>query len=133
MLETTIHPLPTVALSIRQPYPWHILYDGKDVENRNWPTRFRGPVLIHASKGVDLEDRDKVREKSMPLGGIVGMMEIVDCVTDWYSDWFYGKYGFVIRNAQPLPFIPCKGALGFFRVPQEVIDQFPGGYRNGGC
>ena len=27
------------ALSIKQPYPHHIFYDGKDVENRDWHTR----------------------------------------------------------------------------------------------
>lgn len=106
---------PTVALSIRQPWCHRILYEGKDVENRDWYTRFRGPVLIHASKGVDPEDRDEVRAKDMPLGGIVGVMEIVDCVTRMNSPWFFGRYGFVIRNAQPIEFIPCRGRLGFFK------------------
>lgn len=108
--------LPSVALSIRQPWCHRILYEGKDVENRDWPTRFRGPVLIHASKGVDPEDRYEVRSREMPLGGIVGVMEIVDCVTDWPGEWFFGRYGFVIHNARPLPFLPCKGALSFFKV-----------------
>ena len=30
------------ALSIKQPYPHHIFHDGKDVENRDWPTNRRG-------------------------------------------------------------------------------------------
>jgi hypothetical protein len=50
----------------------------------------------------------------MPLGGIVGVMEIVDCVTACESRCFYGPYGFLLRRAQPLRFVPCKGALGFF-------------------
>jgi len=107
--------LPEIALSIRQPYCHNILYDEKDIENRNWPTRLRGPVLIHASKGFDREDKDEIFTKSMPRGGVVGIMEIVDCVTDSPSRWFYGRYGFVIRNVMPLPFMPCKGRLGFFR------------------
>jgi len=102
------------ALSIRQPWCHYILHDGKDVENRDWKTEFRGEVLIHASKGVDAEDRDFVRLHDMPLGGIVGIMEIVDCVTEMDSRWFFGRYGFVIRNARPIPFIPCVGALSFF-------------------
>ncbi|HLN24206.1 MAG TPA: ASCH domain-containing protein [Patescibacteria group bacterium] len=108
--------LPAIALSIRQPWCHRILYDGKDVENRSWPTRFRGRVLIHASKGVDAGSRDEIRAGAMPLGGIVGVMEITDCVSAMDSEWFFGRYGFVIRNAQPLPFMPCKGSLGFFRV-----------------
>jgi hypothetical protein len=112
--------LPSIALSIRQPWCHHILYDGKDIENRSWATRFRGAVLIHASKGVDRDDRVEVREAGMPLGGIVGVMEIVDCVTASGSDWFFGPYGFVIRNARPLPFVPCRGALGFFRPAVDL-------------
>ena len=41
-----------IVLSIRQPWAWLILNAGKDIENREWPTRFRGRVLIHASKGM---------------------------------------------------------------------------------
>ena len=103
---------PAVALSIRQPWCHHILFDGKDVENRTWTTRFRGPVLIHASKKP--EDRDYCQEIGAPLGGIVGVVEIVDCVTSMDSRWFHGPYGFVLRNPQPLEFVPCRGALGFF-------------------
>lgn len=110
------------ALSIRQPWAHRILHAGKDVENRSWPTRFRGHVLIHASKGVDADDRETVKRLNMPLGGIVGVMEITDCVTAMDSLWFFGPYGFVIRNARPLPFIPCKGELGFFE-PDETVQQ----------
>jgi ASCH domain len=37
------------ALPIRQPYAWLIVNGHKDIENRAWPTKFRGRVLIHAS------------------------------------------------------------------------------------
>lgn len=102
------------ALSIRQPWCHRILHEEKDVENRDWPTKFRGEVLIHASKGIDSCDREEIQELKMPLGGIVGIMEIVDCVTEMDSRWFFGRYGFVIKDASPLEFIPCVGALGFF-------------------
>ena len=120
------------ALSIRQPWADAIIWHGKDVENRSWPTRFRGPVLIHAAKkwgpaeradlawiedatGTKLEDVDQPL-----LGGIIGKAEIVDCVTELDSKWFFGRYGFVLRNAEALPFQPCRGALGFFT---PVFDQ----------
>ena len=113
--------LPQVAISIRQPWCHHILYDGKDVENRDWRTNFRGEVLIHASKGFDAEDRDDVIRLNCPRGGIVGVVEIVDCVTAMDSDWFFGTYGFVLRNPRPLKFMPCSGKLGFFK-PQIDFD-----------
>ncbi len=113
---------PTKAISIRQPWCHHILFDGKDIENRDWRTTFRGPVLIHASKAFDGyadERRDFAARRECPMGGIVGMVEIIDCVTAQSpiaqnSTWFYGRFGFVLRNPVPLEYIHCKGALGFF-------------------
>lgn len=109
------------ALSIMQPWAWLICAGHKDIENRSWPTRFRGPVLIHAGKKFDGEDDANdwawpqiERPDDFDMGGIVGEAEIVDCITASPSPWFYGPYGFVIRNARLLPFRPCRGQLGFF-------------------
>lgn len=111
-----------------QPWAALIVHGRKDIENRSWPTRFRGPVLIHAGKKLDLDAQDDLDAGMHPVtgdyfdkdgltfdrGGIVGVAEIVDCVTSSRSPWFVGEYGFLIRNARPLPFMPCRGALGFF-------------------
>ena len=107
------------ALSIRQPWCHHILHDGKDVENRDWPTKGRGWVLIHAAKS-EQEDRELIRKLQLPLGGIVGAMKITDCVTEMDSRWFYGKFGFVISDRIELPFMPLKGQLGFFNPGDEI-------------
>ncbi|MBX9757229.1 MAG: ASCH domain-containing protein [Beijerinckiaceae bacterium] len=125
-----------LALSIRQPWAWAIVHAGKDIENRTWSTRYRGPVFIHAGVAFDgpkaeaLEDAQKWALSAgvdipwslddLPRGGIVGVAEIVDCVTSSRSPWFMGQYGFVLRNARPIDFIPCKGALGFFRPACEL-------------
>lgn len=120
-----------LALSIRQPWALLILKAGKDIENRCWPTKVRGRILIHAAKGCtryELEDaldfaeeacgtRYSVDLKTIERGGIIGSVEIVDCVSKSDSPWFMGDYGFVLRNPQPLPFVPLKGQLGFFDVP----------------
>ena len=48
-----------IALSIRQPCASLILKAGKDIENRCWPTKVRGRILIHAANGCtrdELED-----------------------------------------------------------------------------
>jgi len=37
------------TLSIRAPWWWAILYAGKDIENRDWSTNYRGRLFIHAS------------------------------------------------------------------------------------
>lgn len=111
------------ALSIKQPYPHHIFYDGKDVENRDWPTRGRGWFIVHAGVSKSELDMDDPSEAAMPRGGVVGMARIVDCVQSMESRWFFGKYGFVLRDAFPLPLIPCRGQLGFFKPPPEVISE----------
>lgn len=126
------------ALSIRQPWAWMILHAGKDIENRSWETFTRGTVLIHASKGCTNAEYDNAIEgarmlelnashaevlinapplKSLERGGIIGSVEIVDCVRGKRSAWHAeGQFGFVLRDAKPLPFRPCTGRLGFFEV-----------------
>lgn len=111
------------ALSIKQPYPHHIFHDGKDVENRDWPARGRGWIIVHAGVSKSEIDKDDDRELAMPRGGVVGMARIVDCVEHMDSSWFFGRYGFVLRDAFPLLLIPCKGALGFFALPPDVLGQ----------
>ncbi len=123
---------PLRALSIMQPWAWLIIHGHKDIENRDWKPwnpglRFRGTFLIHT--GVNIDPSFKPEQKGNPHnwwwpdihppptldhGGIVGDAEIVDVVTASGSRWFHGPYGLVIRNARPLPFRPCRGALGFF-------------------
>lgn len=119
------------AISVRQPWAWLILNAGKDVENRTWATKVRGRVLIHAAKGMTRAEYEEamnwiVLNPGIPLdfhepaleelqrGGIIGEVEIVDCVTQSRSPWFVGPCGFVLRNPKPLPFMPCNGKLGFF-------------------
>ena len=124
---------PTHALSIRQPWAWLIIHGGKDIENRTWPTKFRGRVLVHAGKGMTYEEWEdahafvasfddiiadtmpRVHSRDLCRGGIIGSVEIVDCVRESGSNWFGDAWGFVLRNPEPLPFRPCRGELGFFR------------------
>lgn len=129
------------ALSIRQPWAWLVVTGHKDIENREWSTNVRGRVLVHASKSMTRaeykECEDVVldvriargvggRPSHLPLpqpldlvrGGIIGTVEIVDCVQQSASPWFFGSYGFVLRNARPMRFIPYRGRLGFFDVPE---------------
>lgn len=115
------------ALSIQQPWAWAIIH-GKPVENRNWHTNYRGEFLIHAGKKIDksayefIEDLLKMKiPAGLPTGGIVGKSEIIDCVTKFDSPWFFGKFGFVLRNSIEVPFVPMRGQLGFFDVPQAVV------------
>lgn len=125
------------ALSIRQPWAWLIVNGYKDVENRDWKRDVRGEILIHASKFADLAGYEFLRIMIPELhtivpgishierGGIVGKATIIDCVTQWNSIWFKGKYGFVFDTdkSTPLPFKPCNGQLGFFAAAYGEIPK----------
>lgn len=121
------------ALSIRQPWAWLIVNGHKPVENRDWPTTFRGAFLVHAGKTKDREQYEAAQEMAeevgielppiddLDYGGIVGKSYLHDCVTASDSHWFVGEYGFLVRDSTPLPFVPFRGMLGFFNVPPEVL------------
>lgn len=120
---------PELALSVRQPWAWLIVNGHKDIENREWATRQVQRVFIHTGTRMTRPEYDACRlfcakfDKqhlvpnfhALMLGGIVGAVDIVGCVTKSESPWFVGAYGFQLANAQELPFRACKGSLGFFR------------------
>jgi hypothetical protein len=118
------------ALSVRQPWAWLIVNGYKDVENREWATERRGRIWIHTGvhrvttaeyeefvddcRAVGIKEYPSIAE--FKIGGIVGSVEIVDCVTTSNSYWFEGKYGFILQNARPTRFRPMLGKLNFFEI-----------------
>lgn len=46
------------ALSILQPWATLIAIGAKKIETRSWPTNYRGPIAIHASKGFPRQAKD---------------------------------------------------------------------------
>jgi ASCH domain len=113
------------ALSVRQPWAWLIVNGVKDIENRSRRTHHRGPLLIHASLSLDgFSENIKLVERRLGIsvpseldrGGIVGVVDVIDCVESHKSKWFEkGSYGWVLSNPRRLKFRPCKGAVGLFR------------------
>jgi hypothetical protein len=129
-------------LSIRQSWASLIVSGNKDVENRTWPTRYRGPVLIHASQQPDDISHEDIERRfgvsspaAQPRGGVVGIADIVDCVSAHGSKWYAGTYvdkrtgdvrnyhSFALSNARPLPFVRWKGALSLRAAPRELIEE----------
>lgn len=127
------------ALSIRQPWAWLIVNGFKDIENRTWTCSQRGEILIHASAGMTRDEYEDVVDllqyhealsalgiqlpdrKLIERGGIVGTAVITGSTRASKSPWFNGPHGFILRDAKSLPFIPYKGMLGFFEVPDGVV------------
>lgn len=125
------------ALSIRQPWAWLIIHGGKDIENRSWHTKHRGRFLVHAAKGMTGEEYADAcnfcHRYGLPkpprfddlkqnwCGGIIGAVELVDSVDHSDSPWYMGERAFLLVDPKPLPFVPLKGRLNFFEVPDEVV------------
>lgn len=125
------------ALSIRQPWAWLIVHGFKDIENRDWPTNFRGRLLVHAGQTMARRYYDEGCEQlallnllppsrpayeDLPRGGLVGWTHVTDCRLRHPSPWKQdGSHGFVLTDSSPIPFVPYKGRLGFFNEPKEGV------------
>lgn len=117
-----------LAISVQQPWAWCIVHGHKPVENRSWPTKVRGPVLIHASQKIDVPAiawiRDTFPEIPLPdwydLGAVIGKVDLVDCVIEHPSRWFFGPFGFVMAKVKVIESVKFRGRLGFFEVPELV-------------
>ena len=87
--------------------------------------------MIHASKTFDhdgyfwlLENRNLLTAEipardDFKMGGIIGKVKMVDCVSWHPSPLFFGPWGHVYENPEPLPFLPCKGKLGIFEIDYD--------------
>lgn len=126
--------LPSIALSVRQPWAWAIIHGGKDIENRSWHAVNKGRldrsvrIAVHAAKGMtrdEYEDalgfmRDVIGICPPPpallaRGGIIGSVIVARVVKKHDSPWFFGPRGLVLHSPRPCEFIPARGALGYFQ------------------
>ena len=78
------------AITLRPYWAWAVCHAGKRIENRSWPTKYRGRLLIHAGKGnkkTDAADRavlellgiDAPPPEDLVRGAIVAKTELADC------------------------------------------------------
>jgi hypothetical protein len=117
-------------LAIKQPWASLIVHGLKDVENRTWRTDYRGTLIVHASKrgddvtAAEIARRYGVRPPSLlPEGGIIGIVEIVDCVRGHKSKWYQrGQWALVLAKARPVPFVPWRGVQSLQAAPPALLE-----------
>lgn len=91
------------ALTLTQPWATLVAIGAKRIETRSWPTRYRGPVAIHAAKGLSsigghsglinlcleqpfarvLAMAGKgllVPGHDLPLGEVLATAQLIDCI-----------------------------------------------------
>lgn len=134
---------PAIALSVRQPWAWAIIYARKNIENRSSFAITKGSVdprriAIHAAQSMSQAEYHKAAEymlekcgivcpppDKLPRGCIVGSVQVLRVVNDSDSPWFMGPRGLVL--ADPLPYRPkgkTAGQLGYFRWT-ETTEPIP--------
>ena len=122
------------VITIKQPFASLIAEGIKEYEFRTWKTKYRGPLLIHAGKGIDKEAMNKFACYNLdyPQGCIIAKVELTDCIkigdkerkmlekknplvysniikkTDWNG------YGFKIENVKKINPIEINGKLSLW-------------------
>lgn len=111
------------ALSLRQPWASLIAEGRKTIETRTWHTHYRGPLAIHASARS---------HGDLPTGGIIALAWLYDCRPMTEADeeqaciaLYDGAYAWLLENVEPVPLIPCKGMLGLWTPPTEILKLLP--------
>ncbi|OMB79250.1 ASCH domain-containing protein [Mycolicibacterium conceptionense] len=147
------------AITVRQPWAWQIINQGKNIENRtrNIAGKYRGPVAIHAGLQPDKEALRRLPKRApewvtaprvFDYGVILGVVDLVDvheahthltrrdgpmlvgpaehcCTSGWAEP---GSWHLVLANPRPVsanpvadPGIPCRGALGLWTPPPDIV------------
>lgn len=126
------------VLTIRQPWASLIIHGYKKFEFRSWQTKYRGELLIHAGKNVDKEAYSRLKKyinDDMPLGKIIGKVELVDCIktsqeflTDlrkenkevYRESIFNEKYAWQVKVLEKYDTpIEVKGKLGLWNYEEK--------------
>jgi len=112
------------ALCLKQPWANRIASGEKTIETRTWSTRYRGELLIVASKKPNIP----------PAGCAVAIAELLDCRPMQKADeqaacceTFLGAVAWVLANVRKVQNFPVRGKLNLFDVelPQGLLDGAP--------
>lgn len=132
VIVMTIDDLPELALSVRQPWAWAIIFGGKQIENRSLGSIRAGKmdcrtICIHAASSMRQDEyrwgawrlnKHGVtcpRPDELVRSAIIGVVDVTDIITQSDSEWFGGQAGLVLENPRAIAPIPATGALGYFR------------------
>lgn len=140
------------ALTLTQPWASLVASGAKRVETRSWRTGYRGPLAIHAAKTFPADaralchvepfrsrliaallDEGMVMAEALPLGQIVGITWVEDCVPTVEADvgdeerafgnFAEGRWAWKLREPEAFTPIKYRGALGLWDLADEVVPE----------
>ena len=131
--------------------PWDVAMRelGKGIENRDWkpPAYLIGGYLaLHSGQHWDAAGAETIaeitgrtlQEHLCPSGYItcVGKLTGYVEVDDWgrplfggatvpagMEQWLFGRYGWIVEERIAIEPVPCKGAMGLWRLADTVLAQ----------
>jgi len=126
------------ALSVKQPWAGLIAQGVKTIETRRWATNYRGPLLLCASKSMDMQAFYWLESQGHKLGAPSGlncgvavcMADLVGCrrMTDQdvaaaCCDIYHGAWAWDLGNVRKLkdPLPAVRGQQGLFTVDLERV------------
>ena len=137
------------AISLLQPWASLVVMGIKTIETRNWATKHRGTILIHAGKSKagsifadDLPIKKHIYDfYKLPFGACIGKVEIVDIIpadklevsldemdTLTYERKAFGeysdkRYAWILENASMLKTpISMSGMMSVWEVPSGFLE-----------
>ena len=136
------------AISLLQPWASLLVMGVKTMETRNWGTKYRGEILIHASQGKAGEIFSKENYfkkyipdfKKLPFGAIIGVATIIDVVKieslhmadellnrltmeeKAFGDYSSGRFAWILEDHKQFKIpIPARGTLSIWEYPGEIM------------
>lgn len=132
------------CLTVRQPWALMLALGAKQFETRSWATTYRGPIALHAAKGITVDEVECCRDwpfrdallaagikvvRDLPRGAVIATATLVDCIRvapkfrrslseeeERMGDFTTGRFAWQFADMWRLPEpIPATGHLGLWQ------------------
>ena len=141
------------ALSLLQPWATLVVMGVKQIETRSWQTAYRGPLLIHASKGKagEIFAQDPPFKKyipnfkQLPFGYIIGKVTLTDIIRigtgslthtsnetmnkltmeeKAFGDYTAGRFAWILQDSVAFKTpLGARGSLTLWEFDEGLIEE----------